>query len=217
MYVYSIESIYEGSELLHYYTLKEESGFHTPQILNKNLIGASLRGKVKEIVQDRVRININNDVLQTKLKWFRYVTPFSQPDGVGWYFMPEIGDEICLRFDSMNEDDAHVASAVHITHGNRMEPEIKSISTIYGQKIQYEPDRIILDDGSGSSFIIERNHGYTVNTDKIINIDAESHIMMAAGSNIAKIGEIGISLQKGESTVNINTMIDISSAHTRVQ
>ena len=217
LYVYAIDTKYEGDELVHFYTLKEKSGFYTKKLFNEDLIGVSLRGTVKEVTEDKVRVNVAGDVKQTKHKWFPYATPFSQPDGYGWYFMPEIGDEIRLQFPTEQEHDAYVSSAVHVTHGSRADPEVKYIRTIYGQIIQFDPDKILIDDGAGSSITMHKDRGISMETDKKIDIDAQSNITMSAQGKVMITGQGGVVMQKGSSVINIDDAIDISSEHTRVQ
>lgn len=217
LYVYAIDTQYEGNELVHYYTLKEQSGFYTKKLYNEDLIGASLRGTVKEIQQDQVRVTITGDVKQTEHKWFPYATPFSQPDGYGWYFMPEIGDKIRLQFPSEQEHDAYVSSAVHMTHGNRSDPAVKYIRTIYGQVIQFDPDKILIDDGAGSSITMHKDQGISMETDKTVSIDAQENITVSAFGKVMITGQGGVVLQKGSSVISVDDAIDISSEHTRVQ
>jgi len=217
LYVYAIDTVYEGNELLHYYTLKEKEGFYTRKRINEDLIGASLIGKVIAVQHDHVQVKINNDVEQTNHKWFPYATSFTQPDGFGWYFMPEVGDEVRVEFPGSLEHDAYVSSALHITHGSRMDADVKYIRTINGQVIQFCPERIIFNDGAGSSVILDKEQGISLNTDKIINVEAQSHIILNATGKLEFAGGKGVSVQKGNSVVNIEDMIDISSEHTRVQ
>jgi hypothetical protein len=217
LFVYAIDTFYDGNELVHYYTLKEQSGFYTKNLFNEDLIGATLSGTVKAIQNDEVQVEVNGDVSQTNHKWFPYATPFTQPKGSGWYFMPEAGDEIRLQFPSEKEHDAYVSSATHITHGNRMDPEVKYIRTIYDQVIQFCPERVLIDDGSGSRVVIDKGQGITMTTDKFINVNAKANIVLSATGKIEVSGAKGVSLQKGKSVVNIDDMIDISSEHTRVQ
>ena len=217
LFVYSIDTKYEGDQLVHYYTLKEEGGFFTPRIYNESLTGISLRGEVKEIQQDQVRVYVNDDVEQTEHKWFAYASPFTQPGGQGWYFMPEIGDDIRLQFPSEKEDDGYVLSAAHIIHGNRVDPEVKFIRTIYGQKIQFDPEKILIDDGEGSSITMHKDIGITMESDKDIIIEAQSNITMAAEGKVIMYGGNGIVLQKGDSVISVDDAIDISSEHTRIQ
>ena len=217
LFVYAIDTKYEGDQLVHYYTLKEQSGFYTKNLFNRDINGVSLRGTVKEIQGDEVRVYVNDDVAQTEHKWFKYATPFSQPDGYGWYFMPEIGDEIRLQFPSEKEHDAYVSSAVHITHGNRANPEIKYIRTIYNQTIQFDPEKIWIDDGEGSSITLHKGSGISIETNKMIDVDAQSNIALSAQGKVMIAGEGGVVAQKGGSVVSIDDAIDISSEHTRVQ
>jgi len=217
LYVYAIDTRYERDQLVHYYTLKEEGGFYTKKHFNENLVGACLRGTVIEVKEDKVRVDVLNDVDQTEHKWFPYATPFSQPDGYGFYFMPEIGDEIRLQFPSEKEDDAYVSSAVHITHGNRLDPEVKFIRTVYGQVIQFCPDKIWIYDGDGSSITMHKEKGISLETDKNINIEAQEDASISAFGKAVFTGYDGVVIKKGDSIINVDDPIDISSIHTRIQ
>ena len=68
LFIYAIDSIYEGNELVHYYTLKEKSGFFTNRQFNQNILGVSLIGRVIDIRQDTVQVQIHGDVSQTEHK-----------------------------------------------------------------------------------------------------------------------------------------------------
>jgi len=217
LYVYAIDTVYEGNELMHYYTLKDKEGFYTRRTFNENLAGAALAGKIIDIQHDAVQVEVADDVEQMNHKWFPYATAFTQPDGFGWYFMPEEGDEIRLEFPSSSEHDAYVSSALHMTHGSRMDSDVKYIRTINEQVVQFCPERIIFDDGAGSSVILDKEEGISLKTSKIINVNAESHIILNATGKVEFAAEEGISVQKGNSTINVEDMIDISSQHTRVQ
>jgi len=131
--------------------------------------------------------------------------------------MPEVGDEVRLQFPSEKEDEAYVSSAVHVTHGYRQDPEVKFISTIYGQIIQFDPEKILLDDGVGSRISIHKDHGISMETTKTINIDAGSDITFTANGKVTLSGQGGVVMQKNGSVVSIDDAIDISSDHTRVQ
>ena len=217
LYVYAIDTVYDGQQLEHYYTLKEAEGFFTPELFNDDLIGASLRGSVLDIQEDKVRVRIEGDISQTEYKWFPYASPFTQPDGYGWYFMPEVGDEVRLQFPSVKEDEPYVSSAVHVTHGHRENPETKFIRTIYGQIIQFDPEQILIDDGAGSRISLHVETGISMDTDKFLIIGAKSNIIASAEGRIILSGGGGVVMQKDTSVVNIDDAIDISSDHTRVQ
>lgn len=217
LYVYGIESEYTGHELVHTYILKEQSGFCTKEFHNNDLIGVSLEGIVREVKEDHVRVDILNDVKQTKHKWFLYATPYSSPDGPGWYFMPEIGDSVRLQFPTEVEDASYVSSSIHITHGERTDPRIKYIRTVYNQEIRFEPSKLIITDGHGSTITFDHEKGVFLNTDKRILIESEAGIDVSAKGKIEAVGKIGILLKQNESKVSIRQTIDIASQHTRIQ
>ena len=215
--VWAIDTYYEGAQLVHYYTLREEGGFFTQEKFNEYLIGVSLRGTVIEIVEDKVRVNIHGDVAQSEHKWFQYSTPFSQPDGYGWYFMPEVGDEVRVQFPSEDENEAYVTSAVHVTHGSRANPGVKFIRTVYGQTIQFDPEKILIDDGAGSSITMHKDEGISLETNKNAKIEAGSEITMSAAGKVLITGGRGVVMQKGDSAISVDDVIDISAEHTRIQ
>lgn len=217
LYVYSIDTDYNGDELLHDYTLKERNGFFTPWAYNDTLTGAALHGKVRAVKEDVVQVEVEDDVAQSSYKWFPYATPFTQPAGFGWYFMPEVGDEIRLQFPSEKEYDAYASSGVHIIHGNRTDPKTKFIRTVYGQIIQFDPQKITIDDGSGSSITIDKSQGISMDTNKAITIDAGGNISMSANGRVIVNGDGGVVLSKNDSVININDAIDVVSTHTRMQ
>jgi hypothetical protein len=131
--------------------------------------------------------------------------------------MPEIGDEIRLRFPSEKEDDAYVSSAVHVTHGNRRDPNVKYIRTVFGQIIQFDPNSILIDDGAGSHIALKKDCGIVMETDKSVEIDARFDITVSASGKVTIKGHDGVTIQKNDSVISVDDAIDISSEHTRVQ
>ena len=217
LFVQAIDTVYEGNELVHYYTLKEKDCFFTNKQFNENIIGVSLTGTVRDVSRDKVQISVWGDVNQKKHKWFPFASPFTQPSGHGWYFMPEIGDEVRMQFPSKHEHDAFVSSGFHVAHGSRLDPRVKHVRTIYGQAIQFCPERILIHDNNGSSVIIDKSQGISMYTSKTIDIRAISDVVLSASGNMKLSGASGVSLQNGPSVVNIDDTIEISSLHNRVQ
>lgn len=212
-----IKTQYEGEELIHYYTIHIPTSIKTKEFFNMSLIGASFEGIVIDIESDLVRVKLDNDEKQLKHKWFYYATPFTQPDGSGWYFMPEKGDAIRLRFPCEVENNAYVSSSVHITHGDRSDPEIKYIRTIRNQEIRFEPDKMIIRDGHGSSITLDHNDGIIIETDENITSSSAFDTRISANGKITIQSKNSTTLRNNSSIVKLEENIDISSIHTRIQ
>jgi len=116
LYVTAIESVMEGGELLHSYTLMSRDGVKVPQSRNFGLIGASLSGTVSKVSGAHVKMKLDaahtNDTATAK--WHPFSTVYSSPDGSGWYAMPEVGDKLRLYFPTEIDNEAYSISAVHL-------------------------------------------------------------------------------------------------------
>ena len=114
--VSKIISELEFSELMHTYTLCGDNGLLTPTVYNERLIGLSLKGRVCAVSKDQVEVSLDNDENKGKTgtRRYPYATPYSTPDGTGWYFMPEIDDQIIMHFPTEKEESVYVANSVYI-------------------------------------------------------------------------------------------------------
>ena len=82
-YIYEIESVLDGRELIHHYKLRSKAALQTIKQFNERMIGASLEATISGVSNDTVRVNIASDGIQSNRKWFLYSTVYSSPDGPG--------------------------------------------------------------------------------------------------------------------------------------
>ena len=87
-YIYEIESVLDGRELVHHYKLRSKAALQTIKQFNERMIGASLEANISGVSKDTVQVNIAADGIQSNRKWFLYSTVYSSPDGTGWFCMP---------------------------------------------------------------------------------------------------------------------------------
>ena len=104
-YIYEIESVLDGRELVHHYKLRSKAALQTIKQFNERMIGASLEANISGVSKDTVQVNIAADGIQSNRKWFLYSTVYSSPDGTGWYCMPEEGDSVRLYLPNEKERD----------------------------------------------------------------------------------------------------------------
>ena len=130
----------------------------------------------------RVRVQfIWQEKHQTKTPWIRVVQPHTGADK-GFYFIPEIGEEVWVDFEDQNAErpfvvgsnyNGKVFSKYH-TAGN----DKKVIHTRSGTKI-------ILNDGEGSVFIEDPSgNTYLMDGQGNINVSAPKNISFSAGENV---------------------------------
>jgi len=135
LWVVGIESKMEGLELIHIYTFMDELGPRTLTKRNHKIIGASLSGRVSEVVDIRIKVALNHAHSNNtdEVMWHPYSTPYASPDGTGWYAPPEIGDDIRLFCPTDIENEAYTISDVHTArttprHPNAEEPQADSMA-----------------------------------------------------------------------------------------
>ncbi len=241
-YVVCIESRLEGKEFIHTYTLKtKESGLYVATSFNSKLVGLSLEGKVLDINQDKVQIEVfANDFseelhdptqkikangLQDDGKFFPFSTVFSSPDGTGWYVMPEKEDIIRLYFPTEWEGHAYVISAVHMTSENkelRSDPDHKSFRTIHNKEILFTPTSIVLTNNGKTGSLVEitldDEKGVSIHSDKGIQITATNQVNIQSEEGaITLAGTGGVNLNQGGASISVNTNVLVKGAKVQLE
>lgn len=207
-----------GSILQNEYTLKLKSGIKVKEQYNFDLIGANLDATITEIEKDQVKVHVNVDRHSLEDRWFPYATPYSSPDGTGWYFMPEIGDSVRLLLPDEHEDNAYVANSVHKEqNASRNNPDVKSIITKYGKAIIMEPKAIHITNGTGSSISLRDGEGIFIETGEKVMIDAAEDITFNSGEKILIQGDEGVVLDQCGNTISVDDNIDLTAGYVRMR
>ncbi len=138
-------------------------------------------------------------------RWLDYATVYSTPDGTGWYCMPETGDEVRLVFPDKEEDNAYVASSVHLgATGGRDRPQEKYWRNKQNKEILFTPDAIILRNNLGLSLELSDEEGIKLVSDKDILLQAKGDIRMnSQGAGIHMAAASKILLRQGAASIKV--------------
>lgn len=201
--IHRIDTRLVGNELIHTYYLRPEGGFKQAFYHNEKIIGTSITGNVTKVKNDLVKVSIDSDNDREE-RWFYYATVYSNPEGTGWYCMPEIDDKIRVYFPDGEEDNAYVISAVHLGVVNdlRTKPDEKSIRTIFDKEIRLTPTKILITNHNGLSITLDDKKGISVVSNKTITMTAQQTEIIS-GSNIDISAQGGISLHQNANAVAI--------------
>ncbi|MFI3212250.1 MAG: phage baseplate assembly protein V [Eubacteriales bacterium] len=210
----SIKSSLLGSELIHTYVFREESGIYKSKYYNTKIIGASLESNISDVMTDKVKVLIKSDGIQDEMGWLPYSTVYSSPDGTGWYCMPEVNDSVRLYFPTEKEKHAYIISAVHISdninatsnHASlnsdssqtppRTDPNIKSIKNAEGKEIRLEEGKITLTNNNNMYIELNDNTGIIIFSGKDISIESGGNISVASIQESADGGNINFMASK---------------------
>jgi type VI secretion system secreted protein VgrG len=121
--------------------------------------------------------------------WIRLIQPHSG-GGKGFYFVPEIGEEVLVGFESGNAEKPYVMgtqyngseSSGYHTSGN----DKKVIHTRSGTKVILNDAEgsVFIEDPSGNTWLMDGQGNINVNAPKDISINAGQNISITAGQNI---------------------------------
>lgn len=102
------------SILTHTYTLRSKRAAYQRKSYNRRIIGASIQGKVKDVVRDEVKVQLEYDQdWNAKTAYlFPYSTMYASEDQTGWYCMPEKGDDVRIYFPGAKEAEGIALSSV---------------------------------------------------------------------------------------------------------
>lgn len=221
LFVYQVDSTWNGVQLQHQYILRGNSGFQVEKYYNYNLIGASLIGKVEEIEKDKVKISCKVDKYQLKApKKFLFSTVYSTGDGTGWYCMPEKEDRIRLFFPTEKEADAYVISAVHLQTNSdeRKDPDKKSIMNKYKKQIEFSKDKIMITNNDGLLIELDDKKGILIQSNKDITMEAKKDFQISSkDKKIEVTAPKGIKLEQGGTKIDINQEVKIKGTGVRIQ
>lgn len=218
LYVSEIETRLEGSELYHTYYLKSENGFMVPKTFNEKLIGASLSSQILNVEKDVVQISVDQDENKANagVNWYSYSTPYSTPDGTGWYCMPEPGDAVRFYIPNADEAEAYVISSTHLQSSDtqeRINPDYKSIMNKYHKEILFKPDSLTFTNNAGMSIEILDDIGIRIMSDKAIIIKSDSSVDISSATSTLKVtAPQSILLQQKDTNIRLKENITFRGA-----
>ena len=138
----------------------------------------------------------------TKSDWMRLIQPHSGA-GKGFYFVPEIDEEVLIGFEGGNAERPYVMgtnyngseSSGYNTSGN----DQKVIHTRSGTKMIFNDAEgsVFIEDPSGNTWRMDGQGNIEVNAPKDITMNAGGSISMTAGQNINSSATLNISESAG--------------------
>ena len=163
----------------------------------------------------RVRVQfIWQEKHQTKTPWIRVVQPHAG-GGKGFYFIPEIGEEVWVDFEDQNAERPFVVGSnyngkefsKYHTAGN----DKKVIHTRSGTKIILNDAEgsVFIEDPSGNTYLMDGQGNINVSAPKNISFTAGENVNIKAGTNC--IMEVGNDMF---TTVQNNNSVEIVNNHS---
>lgn len=223
MYVYEARTELKDGMVKHRYLLSPKKGLSQKPLFHRELIGASVQGKVIDVAKDTVKVHLDIDPSQNKSEahWFPYASVYTAEGNSGWHCMPELGDQVRVYFSGDKEADGIASSSVRMDteegESNKLgNPDNKFFRTPNGKEIMFSPDEIVITGKDGETFIkINDGDGIQIISGKKITIVAEEDIIMETEKKVIISGKEEISLTCKESEIKMDGITTIVGNEVR--
>lgn len=134
--------------------------------------------------------------------WTRLVTPHAG-SGKGFYFIPEIGEEVFVSFEGGNPEKPFVIgtqyNGAEISGYNTSGNDQKVIHTRSGTKMIFNDAQgsIFIEDPSGNTWLMDGQGNISVNAPNDISITAGKNMSINVGQNLSVIAGVDITETAG--------------------
>lgn len=205
LYVRSLHVLISQAVLNIDYELCAREGLGTTYRTNPKLAGKEVKGLVKRIDRDCVKVQIlgSDGNGNGEACWFPYSTVYASSDDSGWYCMPEPGDWVRIRFPDENEKSAYAISSVSgYTPEDERSDRMKDYSVRYirnrqGMEVIWTADKVSISANGASLVDINKNGRLFISSDSKKTIHADKDVTIEAGDQIHINGGGGIRITCG--------------------
>jgi hypothetical protein len=207
LYVKTISLRVKDGNLVGKYKLVKEQGLALGEIINPNLIGLSILGKVLEVKEDQIKVHLEIDDEQDKSKaiLFKYCTDYTSEGDTGFYTMPEKDDHVLLYLPDELEKNAVISTAIRkeIKGSDKLsDPNIKYFRTKFGKEIAFKEKEIVIT-GKDEQDLIR------INEDNGIEIVSASDVKVSSKQKIKLNAKKELKLSCNGSTIKLDGKIDL--------
>ncbi|MEC0182959.1 hypothetical protein P4H61_15855 [Paenibacillus peoriae] len=216
-----IVSTIRSGLLLHEYTLVQSEGIRQNLCYNAQICGASLEGKVIEVMGDQVRVHLSIDEQQNKSEasWFPYDTGFSAEGHTGWYVMPELGDTVQLQFPNERESEGFVKSSIRRNKSSTPKltvPDVKYWGTNRGKELKLSPSEVLVTAKMNKVYIQLDQNGVQVQSEGELSIYAGRTLTLDAGTKLSMQAGESIYMQAARSSLILDGETDLRSSQVKL-
>jgi hypothetical protein len=189
-----------------------EYGLKQKPMVNREILGAAMEGKVIDVDKDRVRVQLEIDPKQDREKawWFPYATFYTAEGNSGFYCMPEQGDYVRVYFPTGWEETAVAVNSVRKDNEGpkTQDPEVKYWGTNHDKELMMSAKELTLTakNQEEGEFRIKLNddEGIEIRSDREIHLKARKNLTFDLGKKAAIKAKNELQLICGSSSIDLD-------------
>jgi hypothetical protein len=208
----SIAELKNGS-LFYEYLLCPAAGLKQKPIYNRQIIGASLRGKVIDVNKDQVRVHLEIDAKQDQdtAWWFPYASFYTAEGNSGWYCLPQLGDYLQIYFPTGREEEAIATNSVRKEKEScqkTQDPNVKYFGTNHGKELMLADGKVTLTAKNQKEGKIQvklnEDEGIEIRSDNEIYLTARKDLIFDLDQKATIKAKEEVQLVCGESSIDMD-------------
>ncbi|MFK4302618.1 phage baseplate assembly protein gpV [Paenibacillus sp. RC254] len=191
------------------YDLQAEQNIRYARYENDQATGISLTGTVLKVQQDFVQLQLDIDPKQDPAKacWFPVATRYVAEEHIGWYDMPEIGEQVELYLPTHREQDAYVTDSLRQQRHTNGQPNVKVWQHVQGSGVEMSEQELTLSTSDGFSITLNEDGGITINSPGDVQIQG-GHVKLDAGEELSLEAGTALYLKGGASSMVLDGETD---------
>lgn len=197
------------------YKMKKDTGISCPKQYNDFLGGVAIKGRILSIVDGyKLKLHLEIDEKQQESEAFAYpfATRYAANGHTGWYFIPEVGEEVLLWIADRNEEDAYVAKVVQKSgelSNYTSKPGIMYTGIPSDTELMVNSDEIIMNMTDNKMYLwMSEKNGLVVHSDDSICIHADRNINISCAKMTCQAKGV-INLAKGGQSILVDSVVSI--------
>lgn len=204
---------YENNEIHSHIELYHLEDFIPEIIVNDNIAGVCFTAEVLNCEESKIKVKFDFDDKQSESTayLFPYISPYTDKDNTGIYFMPEKGDKVLVKFPDVYEKNALVLSAI-MTSNEKGKADTKKL-TAFDKKIYFQKEDIVIASKDDKTFVkISEIDGISIESDKEISIKADGTTDISSEGDLNLCAQGQINMKVGASKVSMGNGVASTKA-----
>jgi hypothetical protein len=202
----------KSGNFLYEYLLFPTSGLKQKPILNRQITGAALEGKVIDTAKDTVRVHLDIDKNQEKSKawWFPYSSFYTAEGNSGFYCMPQQGD-VQVYFPTGREEEGFVMNSVRKDKqscAKIQNPDVKYFGTNHGKELMMSGGELSLTAKNTKEGKIQiklnDDDGIEIRSDNEISLSARKDMVFDLDQKVSIKAKDEVQLVCGDSSIDMD-------------
>lgn len=198
------------------YTLQRRSNVLQPMIKNPALCGLMLKGRVLDVMADKLKLHLEIDEKQalSSANWFPFNTPYTANGQTGFYWMPQKGELAYLYLPTDDENQALVRTLQRDHRANKekiQNPSTKRMLSAHQKELNMAPSELELIGKHGVCRIqMHDDTGISITSEHDVVLTSESDVVFT-GHTLAIQAAENIYFKSSNSSLTLDYMTHFKS------